>query len=91
MVSEKAVKGLKKALKDKASDRFETGDVIRWTAAGKYSYAAIKTPAGWYTTASALAVRVGKMPFVLDYDGLLDVLNRAETTDIKIATEWKDI
>jgi hypothetical protein len=89
MVSEKAVRDLKKALKNKVTDRFKTGDVIRWKAAGFYSYAAIKTPVGWYTTASnRAAAYVGQ---VVSFDKLLEILNRSETTDIQVATEWEDI
>lgn len=89
MVDKKAVAALRKVLKDKSVDRFETGDVIRWLAAGTYSYAAIKTPVGWYTTASTAAYRhVGQ---VLTWDELIDVLSKSEATEIQVAIEWEDI
>lgn len=41
-----SMKTLKKALSNAKRDTFDDGTVIRWTASGRYTYAAIKTPVG---------------------------------------------
>jgi hypothetical protein len=89
VVDNKAIAALRKQLKAKNVDKFQTGDVIRWVAGGIYSYAAIKTPVGWYTTASTAAYR--HVAQILQWDDLLDVLSRSEATEIQVAIEWEDI
>lgn len=83
-----SVKALKEAVKRAARDKFEVGDVVRWTSAGRYTYAAIKTEIGWFTTS-----RYGN-PFVaqvLDFDELLEVIARSETTDVAYASVWTEV
>ena len=66
-------------------DRFPRGTVIRWTANERYTYAAIKTNVGWFTTS-----RPGN-PFVkqqMNYEEFQEVLQREEVTDIAVATGW---
>lgn len=82
------IKALKKALKSKTTDGWELGTVIRWTAAGTYSYAALKTAVGWVTTARYMNGYVSKN---VSYDELVEVLSRSETTDVAVATEWASI
>jgi hypothetical protein len=82
------LKELRKALKDKKTDQFEIGTVLRWEAAGRYTYAALKTPVGWFTTARDFNHYIDQ---VLDFDGLVKILLRPEVTDIVVATEWEDI
>jgi hypothetical protein len=82
-----ALKALRTGLKKKVSDQFEVGDVIRWTGGGRYNYAAIKSPVGWFTTANNNAY----VPNVVSFDRLLDILNKADSTDIQVAGEWVDV
>lgn len=89
-MAEAAIEGLRKALKKKVTDRFEVGDVIRWTAAGRYCYAAIKTDVGWFTTARGYNGN-GMVAKVYEYDELIDVLSRGEASDIRVAIEWEAI
>lgn len=82
-----SLKALKKALKNKNRDDFPLGAVIRWVASGRYTYAAIKSPVGWFTTSTGNPFT----PQILDFDGLVEVLSRAETTDVEYATEWTPV
>lgn len=45
-----SLKALRKAVKGSNRDKFDDGTVVKWTASGRYAYAALKTPVGWYTT-----------------------------------------
>lgn len=83
------IKAIKKALKAKTTDEFEVGDVIQWTMRFEvdgieYRYAAIKTAIGWVTT-SRVRGTVGQ---VLAFNDLLEVISRAETGEVMVATEW---
>lgn len=83
-----AVDSLREALNEKVTDRFSVGDVLKWVAAGRYNYAAIKTSAGWFTTA-----RPGN-PFVatqLDYEELVEVLGKPGVSDIQVSTGWDSV
>lgn len=82
------IEALRQALSSKVQDQFAWGDVIRWTASGRYTYAAIKTVAGWFTTAREYNEFVGQ---TLTFDELLEVLSRSETTNIQVAGEWFDV
>lgn len=84
----KAINDLKEALAKANRDNFAVGDVVRWTSAGKYNYAAIKTEIGWFTTAREFNNYVAQQ---LTYETLIKVLSKAEVTDIKVATEWTDL
>lgn len=79
---------LKKAARSKKKDTFEDGTVVRWTAAGRYNYAAIKTVAGWFTTAASYNTFVKQ---VLTFDELLEVIARSESTEVKVSETWKDL
>lgn len=82
-----SMKELRKAAK-KRKDEFENGTVVRWTAAGVYTYAAIKTPVGWFTTANNNAYT----PNVLrTFDDLLKVIARSETSNVAVATAWTPV
>jgi hypothetical protein len=80
-----AIESLRSAVAQKKTDKFEVGDVVRWVASGKYSYAAIKTEVGWYTTANNPYVphKVGS------FDNLVEILNRSEVSDIAVASTWE--
>jgi len=84
-----AIDSLSKALKKKNTDRFEVGDVIKWTAAGRYTYAAIKTGAGWFTTASTRNAFVDSK--LDDYEELVEILGRFEVSNIEVSTSWASI
>jgi hypothetical protein len=83
-----SLKALKKAVNRKQKDTFALGTVIRWEANG-YTYAALKTGAAWVTTA-----RPGN-PFVKsiypDFEDLLEVLGRAEVTEVWISDSWLQV
>lgn len=83
--SEKAIKALSKALK-KSADLFADGDVIRWVATHgdtPYTYAAVKSPLGWYTTS-----RTRSVGQVLTYTELIDVLGRFEVSAVEFSSGW---
>ena len=82
------VKALRKAIKKARVDEFEVGTVIRWTAAGRYTYVVIKTPVGWYSTARPGNVFV---PSILEFDELVEILSKAETSNVEIATSWETV
>lgn len=84
----KALASLKKALKNRITDRFETGDVIRWTSNGRYTYAVVKDGRGLWTITGA-GSWYGKGSFT--FDELVDVLNRSEVSDVVVATGWESI
>lgn len=87
-MSNKAIKELRKAIRQSRRDDFADGTVLRWTSGGRYTYAAIKTAVGWFTSA-----RPGN-PFVesvLDFDGLLEVLSRPDASDVEVAVVWENV
>lgn len=87
-----SIKAIREAVQKAKRDGFANGVVIQWTSKGSfgtdYLYAAIKSPAGWFTTARR------DNPFVdqvVDFNGLLEIIARPETTDVKIASQWLEI
>lgn len=76
------MKAVKKAVK-KSKDDFANGTIVAWTASDRYNYAAIKTPVGWYTTASerASVVGIGK---IVSFDVILKILGRNESTNVRV-------
>ena len=89
-MADNAVESLRKALKKKVVDKFEEGTVIRWTAAGRYTYAAVKTSIGWFTTARGYDGN-GLVAKQYEYEELLEVLARGEVTNLSVATAWEEI
>jgi len=83
-----SLKALRKTVNRRKKDTFEVGTVIRWEANG-YTYAALKTPPAWVTTA-----RAGN-PFVKsfypDFKDLLEVLGREEVTEVVVSQTWLQI
>lgn len=75
-------------------DRFVDGDVIRFTKThdvgsgmpGKsYTYAAVKTPAGWSMTGQHRKA-------IYAYDELIEfVVQHPAATDVQVATAWVDV
>lgn len=82
------ITSLKKALKNSLTDDFEVGTVIRWKSGGVYNYAAIKTPAGWYTTAQRDNLFV---PVRASFEKLVEILGSAETSEVAVATAWESV
>lgn len=73
--------------------RFVDGDVIRFTkthdagagTTASYTYAAIRTPAGWYLTGQHRKPQV-------TYDELIAfVTQRPAATDVEVAYNWVDV
>jgi hypothetical protein len=84
-----SIEALKEDLANATRDTFEVGDVVRWLAAGKYNYAAIKTPVGWYTTASTRAAN--HVHQVLTYTDLVEVLRAPDVSQVEVATQWAPV
>lgn len=82
-----AIQQLKETIGAKVTDPFTIGDVIRWTGGGRYTYAAIKTSAGWFTTARGYDGNAF-VSAVYDYESLAEMLAKGGATDIEVATEW---
>ena len=78
-----SMKQIKKAVR-KSKDDFAVGTIVAWTASEKYKYAAIKSPVGWYTTASDRAAAFGFVNKVLDFDEVLEILARGETAEVRV-------
>lgn len=89
-MAKSAIESLRKDLKEKVTDKFEVGTVIRWTGGGRYSYAAIKTSIGWFTTARGYDGN-GIVNKVYDYEDFVEMLAKGDATDIEVATEWEAI
>lgn len=81
---ELAIEKLRAEISKAVKDPFEDNTVVRWVSAGRYNYAAIKTVAGWFTTANNNAF----VPGVVTYEELLDILARSEVSQVAVATEW---
>lgn len=83
------IEKLQDELSKRTTDPFETGDVIRWLSGGRYHYAALKTPVGWFTTsASDYNVFVPKQ---VEYEELVDILAKANATDVLLASGWTEL
>ena len=83
-----SAKKIRKAIASAAGKRstFETGTVVRWVGSGRFTYAAILCENGaWYTTSRAGNPYVAQ---TVTFDGLLEIISRAETTDVEIAAGW---
>jgi hypothetical protein len=83
-----SIRRLRKSVKKANKDTFEIGTVIKWTAANRYTYAVIKTAIGWASTARPTNSFV---PHVMEFDELVEILGRSETSDIAVATAWEAI
>ena len=82
------MKAMKSALKKSTKDTFEVGTVIRWTSSDKYTYAAIKSPIGWFSTAASYNTYVKQ---VMTFEELLEVLTRSTTSEVKVSKEWEEV
>lgn len=86
------VAAIRKAREETLRDDFPVGTVIRWEADGGhtvYHYAAIKAGNGaWYTTAASFNTHVSQN---VDFETLVEILARSETSQIEVATRWEPI
>lgn len=95
-----SMNALRKTVKraENTRDTFPVGTAIRWVSEApgnpevgiedgirRYSYAAFKTPVGWYTTSRDYNRFV---PPVVDWKALLEILARDETTDVEVSETW---
>ena len=69
-------------------DPFTEGAVLRWKVNGNLTYAAIKTPVGWFTTARDHNVYVRQTYRYMD---LVRMLVKREVTDLEVSTEWRKV
>lgn len=70
-------------------DQFEIGSVVRWTSAGRYKYAALKSDAGWFTTATITNPFVGQK---ITFEELLDILARPESSEVYVCEDdWTEV
>lgn len=69
-------------------DPFSEGDVIRWKVDGGYTYAAIKTNVGWFTTARDHNMYVRQTYRYMD---LVKMLVKREVTDLEVPTGWRKV
>lgn len=69
-------------------DPFAVGDVIRWTVDGGYTYSAIKTPVGWFTSAREPNMYVRQ---VYSYLEMVKMLLKREVVNLEVATEWRKV
>lgn len=76
-----SMKAIKKAVK-KSKDDFENGTIVAWTASDKYNYAAVKTPVGWYTTASDRAEWTVKK--IVSFEDMLKIIARGESANVRV-------
>lgn len=83
-----SIEKLRETLADAVTDDFDMGTVIRWVAADKYRYTAIKTEIGWTTSARSINSFV---PQVVDYEELVNILSRSEVRDVEVATSWEPV
>lgn len=83
-----SMKALRRALNDDLKDGFEEGTVVRWKGSGIYTYAAVKGGGLWYTSAQGSNAHVRQ---VLNFKDLLEVLSRAESSEVEVATVWDPV
>jgi hypothetical protein len=83
-----SIQALKQAVADSKGD-FEDGTVIRWRASDRFAYAVIKTPVGWFSTARPGNGFIPSSP--MTFPELVEVIGRAETSDVEVATAWTPI
>lgn len=77
-----SMKAVKKAVK-RQKDEFEDGTLVTWTASDRYTYAAIKTPVGWYTTASDRALPYG-VKKIMTFEDILKILSKGESSNVRV-------
>ena len=71
---------------EKTADPFAEGDVIRFKAAGTYTYAALKAGGRWWITGTSSFYRHDGVT----YEELVEYLGRSDVTHIDAATNWTE-
>lgn len=87
-VNGQGIAAIRKVRESAVIDDFQLGTVITWESDAGYNvflYACIKTPVGWATTSKAGNMFVDQ---VLSFEDLLEVLGRAETQNVMMASAF---
>jgi hypothetical protein len=82
------IAAIRKVRESAIVDDFLLGTVITWESDAGYNvflYACIKTPVGWATTSKAGNMYVDQ---VLSFEDLLEILGRAETQNVMLASAF---
>lgn len=82
------IDAIRKVREQAVNDDFPLGTVLTWESDAGYNvflYACIKTPVGWATTSKAGNTYVDQ---VLSFEELLEVLGRAETQNVMMASAF---
>lgn len=87
-MAKSAIEKLRKDLNEKVTDTFENGTVIRWVGGGRFSYAAIRTSVGWFTTAR---LGNGFVETNYEYGDFVEMLAKGDASDIEVATAWESV
>lgn len=69
-------------------DPFTWGDMLRWITASGYTYSAIKTPVGWYTSATSDNMYVRQRYSYID---LVKMLVREKPMSLEMAINWREV
>lgn len=73
-------------------DTFKNGDVIRWTSGGRFTFTALKTPGGWYTSSASYGGNVPSgVPQIPSWSKLAKILQSDDVTDVQYAAGWIDV
>lgn len=87
----KDIKALKAAIAA-STDPMKDGTVIRWTSltsnGRRLTYAAMRTSAGWYTTATPANPVI---PMILPYSKLTQILSSDDVVEVEVAAEWEHV
>lgn len=83
-----SIAAIQEVLAKSHKDTFELGTVLRWTSGGKYLFAAIKSPVGWFTTSQSPHSPIAG---ILTFNELLEVMARPDITEVMVAQEWSSI
>lgn len=82
---EDAAGALREDLSKKVKDKFDAGDVIRWTGGGRFAYCAIKCGNSLWSI-SGTGIWYGTEQKT--YEQIVDILERSDVTDIEVSVEW---
>lgn len=85
-----SIKALRKSIRRARGpeDTFRDGDVVKWIANGRYTYAALRANGQWWFTGHANYYGHGPH---CTYLQLSRILARPETSDIRVASAWSAI
>lgn len=73
-------------------DRYPDGTIIRWISSEKYTYGALKTPVGWYSTsASRGGVVTSQVPQIMSFETLVGILSHKASSQVEVAVAWEPV